>query len=74
MERDARQLERGVELSGRRRNAADAERAHAACRGARLLNPDTAPDVGRRVLYGGAGQRERAVACSRTCCGASPTT
>jgi len=65
MERDTRRLERGVEISGRTRNAADAERALTAFRGARLLNPDTAPDMGRAFVYGGRGQRERAVAVTK---------
>ena len=59
---DDRALRRGVELSGRVESAADARRAEALLRDARRLNPDSAPDVGRAVLYQGRGRPQRAVA------------
>lgn len=62
MERDERALARGVETSGRVRGAGDAARAEAAFRDARLLNPDSAPDLGQAILYQGAGRREAATA------------
>jgi hypothetical protein len=51
MERDAHLLARGVETSGRIEDRRDFERADDAFRGARLLNPDTEPDIGRALLY-----------------------
>jgi hypothetical protein len=62
MERDERLFQRGVDISGRIRGAADAGRAESAFLRARLLNPDTSPEMGRAVLYLGRGRRERAVA------------
>jgi hypothetical protein len=62
MERDAHLLARGVETAGRIRGPADVARAEADFRGARLMNPDTAPDVGRALLYKAARQHDRAVA------------
>lgn len=62
MLRDARLLDRGVKTSGRLVEAGDAARAEDAFRGARLLNPDTAPDLARVVLYQGRGRYEPAIA------------
>ena len=62
MERDTWLLDRGVRTAGRVHDAADAQRALADFRGARLLNPDSAPDMGRAVVYRGTGRREDAVA------------
>ena len=72
---DDRALRRGVELSGRLRSAADAARAEAALRDARRMNPDSAPDVARAVLYEGP-RRARALRRSAraTCCAASRRT
>jgi hypothetical protein len=58
MERDARLQARGVEATRQVRFAA----AEADFRGARLLNPDTTPDVYRAFLYEGAGRRQAAAA------------
>jgi hypothetical protein len=58
MERDLRLQARGVHASGRLEVAGNAARADSALRAARLLNPDTAPDLIRAVLYQGQG-RER---------------
>jgi hypothetical protein len=60
MERDERALKRGVEASGRVSGAADLARAEQAFEDARLLNPDTTPDVGLAFLYQGAGRRQDA--------------
>lgn len=65
LERDDRLLRRGVEISGHVQGTDDAASAEAAFRGARFLNPDTSPDVGRAVLYQGRGEPERAVALLR---------
>ena len=62
MERDARLQERGVRASGRLATAGNAARADAAFRDARLLNPDTTPDVGRSLLYLAQERRPAAVA------------
>ena len=43
-------------------HARDLPRAERDLRGARLLNPDTAPDVTRGVLYRARGQQDRAIA------------
>jgi hypothetical protein len=43
-------------------HARDLARAESDLRGARLLNPNTAPDVTRAVLYRARGQRRRAIA------------
>jgi hypothetical protein len=60
MERDARLLARGVEAAGQLRTAGSFERAESDLRGARLLNPDVSPDVGRAALYQGAGRLREA--------------
>jgi tetratricopeptide (TPR) repeat protein len=60
MERDVRLLDRGIEASGQLRTAGSFERAEADLRGARLLNPDPRADLGRAVLYQGAGRLEQA--------------
>jgi predicted Zn-dependent protease len=49
MERDARLIARGTAAA----QAGDVSRAEADFRAARLLNPDTAPDVGRAFVYQG---------------------
>jgi hypothetical protein len=60
MERDARLLERGVQTSGRGHIPGNPERAEKAFRDARVLNPDTEPDLGRAFLYFGTNRRARA--------------
>jgi predicted Zn-dependent protease len=62
MERDARLQQRGVEAAGRLSVAGNVARAEAAFRDARLLNPDTTPDVGRALAYLGAERRTEATA------------
>jgi tetratricopeptide (TPR) repeat protein len=62
MLRDARLLSSAVEASGRLQAAGDAERAAADFRAARLLNPDTAPDVGLALLLQTEGRRAQATA------------
>jgi hypothetical protein len=62
MERDVRAFKRGVEAAGTARTAADVARAEAELRKARLLNPDTAPDLGRALLYRRSGRSAQAVA------------
>ena len=62
MERDAHLLARGVETSGRIEDRADFDRAEDAFRAARLLNPDTEPDIGRALLYKLGRQHDRAEA------------
>jgi len=62
MERDARLQARGVEAAGRLGDPGGAERAHAAFRAARLLNPDTAPDVGRALVYQAQERPDAAIA------------
>jgi hypothetical protein len=56
MERDARLQAQGIDATRHLRFAA----AEADFRGARLLNPDTTPDVFRAFLYEGAGRRRAA--------------
>ena len=51
MARDTTLQDRGVALSGRLSEPGNAARAERAFRAARLLNPDTTPDVGRAFLY-----------------------
>jgi hypothetical protein len=51
MERDTVLQDRGVALSGRLSEPGNAARAERSFRSARLLNPDTTPDVGRAFLY-----------------------
>ena len=58
MERDRRLQARADDAI----HARDLTRAERDLRGARLLNPDTAPDVTRAVLYRAGGQQERAIA------------
>jgi hypothetical protein len=60
MEHDARQLERGVKAAGVGHIPANAARAEEAFRDARVLNPDTEPDVGRAFLYFGTNRRTQA--------------
>lgn len=61
MERDERLLQRGVQTAAHARDAADAARAERALRDARLLNPDSAPDTGRAVLYIGTSRNRQAL-------------
>ena len=63
LERDVRLQERGIRESGR--GPGSVARAEAAFRDARLLNPDTTPDVGRAVLYLGRERRSDAAAVLR---------
>jgi cytochrome c-type biogenesis protein CcmH/NrfG len=61
MERDARLYARGTEAAQHARE--DAQRfAHSegSFRGARMLNPDTTPDLGRAFLYQGTGRTRQA--------------
>ena len=58
MERDGRLQSRADDAI----RAHDLIRAEGDLRGARLLNPDTAPDVTRAVLYRARGQQQRAIA------------
>ena len=58
MERDERILQRGVQASKQGERA----RAERSFRDARLLNPDSAPDVLRSFLYLGANRRAEAKA------------
>jgi hypothetical protein len=61
MERDARLQARGTEAAGRLHVPGNFARAEADFRAARLLNPDTAPDVSRAFLYRQRGRRPEAV-------------
>ncbi len=60
--RDVRLEERGGEAAGRLSVPGNAERAEADFRGARLLNPDSGPDLARAVVLLQLGRPERAVA------------
>jgi tetratricopeptide (TPR) repeat protein len=60
MERDTRLLARGVEAVKPGSGAAELAAAESDLRAARLLNPDTAPDVNRALLYRARGEEERA--------------
>jgi predicted Zn-dependent protease len=62
MERDARLLARGIEAAGGAGRPADLPRAEAAFRSARLLNPDTRPDVLRAAIQSRRGRHAEAVA------------
>ncbi len=62
MERDFRLQARGVQASDHLVVPGNAVRAEAAFRDARLLNPDTAPDLGLALLRQGRGQRSEATA------------
>src|SRR5688572_4301475 len=62
MERDARLQARGVEAAGRLDVPGNAARAEAAFRDARLLTPDTAPDVGRALVLQARGRSAAAAA------------
>jgi cytochrome c-type biogenesis protein CcmH/NrfG len=62
MERDVRLQASAVRASGRLAVPGNAARAEAAFRDARLLNPDTAPDLGLALLRQGRGQRPEATA------------
>ena len=58
MERNTRLQAEGVEAAGER----DVARADGDFRAARLLNPDTLPDIRRAFLFQGSGRSEDAVA------------
>jgi predicted Zn-dependent protease len=60
MERNARLQEQGIAASGRLDVQGNAARAESAFRRARTLNPDTAPDVGRALLYLALERRDEA--------------
>jgi hypothetical protein len=62
MERDAHLQARGVEAARPPQAAGDLERAASDLRAARLLNPDTAPDVLRAFVLQAAGEDRAAVA------------
>ena len=62
LERDVRLQARGVRAAQQLAVPGNAARAEAAFRDARLLNPDTTPDVLRAYLYQGRGQPARAAA------------
>ena len=62
MLRDARLQAGAVEAAGRLEAPGDVDRAATDFRAARLLNPDTAPDVGLALLYQTEGRREQATA------------
>ena len=62
MERDTILQERGVKASGQLKVAGSGARSESALRGARLLNPDTAPDLSRALLYQGQGREREASA------------
>lgn len=65
MERNVRLEERGRQASGRLAVAGNEARAETAFRDARFLNPDTAPDLGRAVLYLARERRLEAAAVLR---------
>jgi hypothetical protein len=60
MERDTRLQAHAVRLSRHLAGPANPARAEAAFRDARLLNPDTTPDVGLALLFQGRGQHRDA--------------
>jgi len=62
LERDVRLQARGVEAVQRARDAGNLARADADFRSARLLNPDTTPDLHRAFLYQASGRRRQATA------------
>jgi tetratricopeptide (TPR) repeat protein len=62
MERDARLQARGLEAASRLDVAGNPARAEASFRGARLLNPDTAPDLSRALVHRAAGRQREAAA------------
>lgn len=62
MERDTLLQERGVKASGHLKVAGNGARSESALRDARLLNPDTAPDLSRALLYQGQGREREASA------------
>jgi len=62
MERDRGLQARGVATAGHLRTAADVARAEADLRAARLLNPDTMPDINRALVYRFADRFDDAIA------------
>jgi hypothetical protein len=62
MERDARLQARANTALGHLRTSAQAARAEADLRRARLLNPDAAPDLSRVLLYQARGRWREGVA------------
>jgi hypothetical protein len=71
-ERDVRLQARGVQAAQHAREAGNFARADADFRGARLLNPDTAPDVNRAFLYQARGDWQRATAVLEDVLGREP--
>jgi hypothetical protein len=72
MERDARLQARGVAAAGRLDVPGNGARADAALRGARLLNPDTAPDVGRALVLQARGRSREAAGVLEAVVGREP--
>jgi predicted Zn-dependent protease len=62
MERNVRLEARGVQAADHLVVAGNAARAEKAFRDARLLNPDTLPDLSRAYLYQARGQRGKSAA------------
>jgi predicted Zn-dependent protease len=62
MERNAALEARGVAAAGRLTTPGNGARAEDSLRAARVLNPDTAPDVSRAILYRAQGRTAAAVA------------
>lgn len=62
MERDERLHKDAVSAAGRLDVPGNFARADDGFRRARLLSPDTTPDIGRAVLYEGAGRLQAAAA------------
>jgi predicted Zn-dependent protease len=60
-ERDERLLQRGAQIAGHARGMRDAARAEQAFRDARLLNPDSTPDLARAYIYIGTSRNQQAV-------------
>jgi hypothetical protein len=60
MERDARLYDRGIAAGGRLNAPGTIAGAEADMRGARLLNPDSTPDLGRAVILVTTGRRPAA--------------
>jgi tetratricopeptide (TPR) repeat protein len=62
MERDARLYARGLDTARNLHAPGSFARAEADLKGARLLNPDSAPDYARAVVYRGGGRPAQAIA------------
>jgi hypothetical protein len=72
MLRDAHLQSRAIREAGLASQSQNFARAAADFRGARLVNPDTTPDLGRAVLLQAAGRRRRAAALLRGVVGREP--